>query len=198
MFAIPGLGDQLQSLQESDQFRAAGNRFLTKKKYIFALALYNRALLFCQNDPVRTALCHANRSAVYLDLHYFDHCMNNIQLAEQNYPREKIQKLHDRRDRCIELMKTLPDKSVKPYEHTFELSYDANPKIPFFIDAIELNSKNRLITTKDLNTGDVIAKFESAWRVPVSKLTSDLMMGCYTCSALNDGDLFAGGCEGKK
>jgi tetratricopeptide (TPR) repeat protein len=174
----------------SDEHREEGNKLFSQDKFISALAFYNKALV--RDDPIRSAKCYGNRSAVYLKLEYFDHCLHNIQLAEKNYPRENIQKLHSRRQRCLELMKTVPDKSMKPYEHTFKLSYDANPKIPFFIDALELKTNNRLITTRDLKAGDIIAILQNPWRLAINDSNADYLKICYNCFDMNDGDLIQG------
>lgn len=75
----------------------------------------------------------------------------NINLAEKNYSREKIQKLTDRREKCLQLMKTSVEKSFEPLKNPFSLTYDANPKLPFFIDALKLTENNKF--GKHLITG---------------------------------------------
>lgn len=182
----------------SDEYRDEGNKLFMQDRFVAALAQYNHALVFCRSDPVRSALCYGNRSAVYIKLNYFDHCLNNIKLAEKHYPREKIQKLLDRRDRCIRMMRKVPDKSMKPLDHSFTLSYEANPTIPCFIEAIKFErDKNRLITTRDLQTGNVIAILDNSWRVPVNDPYANYLISCYNCISLNNGDLIAGECSGK-
>lgn len=197
--AITNLAD----LRESDKLREEGNKLFKEKKYFPALTQYNKALLFCSDDPSRAALCYGNRSAVYFHLGYLHHCLNNIDLAEPNYPASKIQKLHDRRRQCDELLSESPevDKAVEPFKHTSKLSYDANEKLPFFIDALQLGNFNDeigrgLITTCDLKAGDVIAVFDQPMRLPVNNIAANHILACYHCFKVNNGDLIPGGkCE---
>lgn len=165
------------------------------------LTQYNKALAIAQNDDVQTSLCYANRSAVYLELEYFKHCLHNIDLAEKNYPKEKIQKLHDRRQQCLNMMNNSVDKAIHPFTHKFQLSYEPNPKIPFFIDSIQFKEDKtfgkHLITTKKLKAGDVIAVIPDPWRVPIFNLNFDYVYGCYTCFKTNNGDLIPGSCKGQ-
>lgn len=99
-------------------------------------------------------------------------------------------------------METSDDKNLHAFKHEFKLSYKANPKIPFFIDALELreDAKNgkHLITTRDLKGGDVIAVIDKPWRAPVSSMKVDYLIGCYTCADTNNGDLIPGKCQGEE
>lgn len=181
-----------------EEYRQAGNKLFKGEKYFGALTQYNKALATSQNEKNRASLCYANRSAVYMELGYYKHCLHNIELAEEGYPRENIQKLYDRREKCLKLMKNSPDKSVHPFEHKFNLSYEPNPRIPFFIDAIQLKKDetfgNHLITTRKLKAGDVIAVISDPWKVPIFNLNFDYVFGCYTCFNANNGDLIPGSC----
>jgi len=185
----------------ADEYRVKGNQLFAKGEYFGAIAQYNKALVCARFDKEQAALCYANRSAVYLELEYYQHCLHNIELAEPNFPPDKIQNLHDRRNRCLELMKTKEDKALKVFDHDFKLSYEPNPKIPFFIDALELKDDPKLgknlITTRDLKAGDVIAVIDKPWRVPICNLEVNYVLGCYTCADTNNGDLIPGKCQGE-
>lgn len=99
------------------------------------------------------------------------------------------------------MMKASEDKALKVFKHDFKLSYEPNPKIPFFIDGLE-PCKNaeygeHMITTKDLKAGDVIAVMDKPLRMPIFSKFQNHMMGCYTCSDTNNGDLIPGKCPGE-
>lgn len=182
-----------------DKFREDGKELYHQGKYLGAIAQYNKALLLARHDKPLAALFYGNRSAVYMELRYFKHCLHNIELAEPNFLRDNIQRLHDRHARCLQLMETSVDQSMDAFVHDFQLSYKANPKIPFFIDALEIKKDRKhgkhLITTQNLKAGDVIAVIDKPWRSPVTNLNVDHILGCYTCSDTNNGDLTPGDCD---
>jgi tetratricopeptide (TPR) repeat protein len=192
---------KLHSPYMSDKLREKGNQLYREKKYFAAIVQYNQALSASRDDDSRKSLCFANRSAVYLKLEYFQHCIHNIDLAMPNYPADKIDKLKDRRKKCRAMMKTNVDKAMKVFKHEFKLSYEPNPKLPFFIDALELREDstygNHLITTRDLKAGDVIAVIDKPWRQPAFRISQNNMMACYTCADTNNGDLIPGKCQGE-
>lgn len=188
---------------DSEKLREDANEFYKLGKLFGALALYNAALAFAPNNEVTLAsLCYANRSAVYLKLEYYKHCLHNIDLAEQHYPREKIEKLNERREKCVEMMKESNDKARQPFNHTYQLSYAPNPKIPSVIDALQLkmdetSGKYLIITKRDLKAGDVIARFDYLWTVPINDFSVDYLLACYNCLNVNNGDLIPGKCKGE-
>lgn len=145
----------------SDDFRRGGNKQFEAGNYCGALISYNEALVRAGSDKVRAALCYGNRSAAYLQLKCFRLCLNNIDLAEPHFPADKISRLHERRERCLKMMMdSLDRETTKPFGEPMQLSYPANPKLPFFIDAIEMRRDKvfgrQLVTTKDLKAGDVV------------------------------------------
>lgn len=188
-------------VENSDKFREEGNRLYTQGQFFAAIAQYNKALIYARKDPYRMAMCYSNRSAVYLKLEYFAHCLNNISLAEPHYPKDKIQKLHDRRQQCLVLMAKCDEKSLADLDHDFKLSYEPNKRLPFFIDAIEMREDDtfgkQLITTRDLKAGDVIAVIDKPLGRAIYSIHQNHPMGCYTCFKTNNGDLVPGDCAGE-
>lgn len=81
--------EHLADAKYSDEYRKKGNKLFGEAKYFGAIAQYNKALVCARNDPERAALCYGNRSAVYLEMEYFKHCLHNIDLAEPNFPADK-------------------------------------------------------------------------------------------------------------
>lgn len=97
----------------------------------------------------------------YLACGKFDECLKNIQWARENgYPANKLSKLQEREDKCIEKKaKVVHDSEEDPLNY-FKLSHPANPKIPFIADCLEYRD-GVMYTTRDLKAGDFIA-FEPA------------------------------------
>lgn len=92
-------------------------------------------------------------------------------------------------------------KAIETPRNPFKLSYDVNPKLPFFINALEMreNAKfgKHLVTTRNLLAGDVIAVINPHFIV-LTKKAIDLVSVCYNCLKINDLDLIVtGGCKGE-
>jgi hypothetical protein len=104
-------------------------------------------------------LAYANRSAVYLEIKKFDECLQNIEWARENdYPKEKLQQLKKREEKCKKLMEA---NNKKVQETFFKLSYPANPKIPFIVENLYMKKTDEfgrgIYAKTDLKPGDVIA-----------------------------------------
>lgn len=196
--------EKKQDFQEwrmSDEFCEAGFVRYNEGDLFGAIVQYNKALVYARKDKLRTSLIYGNRSAVFLKLEYFRHCIFNIKIAHQHFPRDKIQILYDRRQQCLQKMEIVSDKAMQAFDHTFKLSYERNPKLPFFIKAIQLKTDQKfgkhLITTIDLYAGDVIAVIDNLWRFPINDFSGDFILACYNCPNVNNGDLISGHCKGK-
>jgi hypothetical protein len=114
-------------------------------------------LCYAENDSNR-AFAYANRSAAFIELKLHQQCLNNIQLARKhNYPAEKTKTLDDREKRCLELM--MQETSI--CDNSLQLSYDANPKIPFIIKGVEMKEDARfgrgIYAKQPLKVGDIIS-----------------------------------------
>lgn len=186
----------------SDTIREQGNAEFKSRRYRDSILSYNRALTKAGNDEDKIALCYANRSAAFMQLGYYTQCLHNIELAEANYPREKLSKLHERREKCLKLMSS-QCRTVEAPRNPFEkLTYDVNPKLPFFINDLEMRENSQfgkhLVTTRNLMAGDVIAVINQHVIVPTVKAI-DFVSLCYNCLKTNDLDLIVtgGGCEGE-
>lgn len=184
--------------KKSDNLRKSGNTYYNDGNNFAALMFYNKALLYAASDNVRIALCYANRSAVYLDMGFYKFCLHNIDLSEPHYPRNKIQKLYERREKCSKMMENSEDKMkmMQPFRHQFELSYEPNPRLPFFINALESredeSSGQHLITARELKAGDVIAFIDKPWYFPFPEVREG---SCYNCTTVNCFNLSFGSCK---
>lgn len=146
------------------KLRNDGNTNFNSGKWLEALILYNKSLCYASTKDL---LCfvYANRSAVYLKSNLFEKSLENIDLAKKHgYPKEKLQKLNDREQRCKKLM-THRENDPKNF---FKLSYAANRKIPFIVDCIELNESPKygryIVATRNLVPGDIIAIEEPVFK----------------------------------
>lgn len=179
----------------SSKARKLGNRSFRDRDHGDALRYFNWALINAGEDAVQTSMAYLDRAAVYLHLGFYKHCLHNLDLAEPNLPQTKIQKLNERRARCTRLMNNRQEAQIDPPDYFSQLSYPANPKLPFFIDALELRENEtfgrHIVTTRDLKAGDVAAVFEKPWNFhDTSEVT--VTNGCYHCMKVNDLDLVPG------
>lgn len=145
---------------KADEFRSQGNLLYQRSKFREALICYNKSLCFSTPKSPTLALAYANRSAVYLELKKFDHCLENIQLArEHKYAHGR--KLKEREEKCHELKRSHPPDPENDPSSFWKLSYPANEKIPFIVNCLELRKDQKygyhIVTNQDLNPGDVIA-----------------------------------------
>lgn len=88
--------------------------------------------------------------------------MQNIQWARQHeYPADKIQKLNEREEKCKQLKAKQEKDPLDDLRDFFQLSYPANPKIPFIADCLKLgpvkSGRRGIFTTRDLKPGDIVA-----------------------------------------
>lgn len=159
------MNQKLKSDQLANKYRCEGNIFFHQRRFIDALLSYNKSLCYTHPGTEPAALCYANRSAAYLEVREFDHCLNNIQMAKDSgYPAEKLNKLNEREEKCKQLMKMhVPDPEDDPFNY-FKLSYPAHEKIPFLAKCIEFRQNKQygkhLVTTQDLKAGDIVAIYE--------------------------------------
>lgn len=173
-----------------DDYRVGGYKKLKLKDYAGALECFNRALLASgdiqdeEEANMKRAMCYGDRATTYLEMKYFEHCLHNIEL-ESHYSGVTIQN----RMVCLLREQNSADRVIEPVEkNLFKLSYEPNPKLPFFVDALELKedhmSGKHIITNRDLRAGDVIAIIEDCWIMENRKIRS-----CANCLSVNNLDL---------
>jgi hypothetical protein len=131
---------------------------------------------------VELSLAYANRSAVYLVTKKYDECLQNIEWARAfDYPKEKLQTLADREERCEKLME---DDDEDDHESFFELSYPANPKIPFIVENVYMKKTEEfgrgIYAKTDLKPGDVIA-IEKPIFAAISDMNDSRYKHCCYC-----------------
>lgn len=146
----------------ADELRNEGNENYNHGHFLEALNFYNRSVCFAEEGSGRLGLAYANRSAVYKDAELYKECLANIELARQHgYPKDKIQKLDEREEKCKKLMEIhRADPKNDPWNF-FKLSHPPNEKIPFIVNCLELKENKKfgryIVTNSDLKPGDIIA-----------------------------------------
>jgi SET and MYND domain-containing protein 4 len=174
--------------ETAEKFRSEGNLHFRNRDYHQALLAYNQSLCYAQANDL--SLAYANRSAVYLEAKLYDECLENIKLARDlGYPKEKLEKLNERNQKCKKLMKThQKDPGNEPWNF-FKLSHSPNKKIPFIINCLELCENEKygryLITKKNLKTGDVIAIEEPFYKFIDNGVYHSRCANCLKSNHLN-------------
>lgn len=113
------------------------------------------------NSGRSLSYAYANRSTVYYELKLYDECMLNINWAkEYDYPEERMDKMNNREEVCLERMKNVVKDPADDPMSFFKLSYSPNPKIPFITDRLAMRASEKygrgIYATKDLKAGDII------------------------------------------
>lgn len=148
--------------QIANKFRLIGNESYKSLRFSRALFYYNKSLCHAIPTSEEFALNFANRSAVYFEIEEYEACIENIQLAiDFGYPKDKVNKLLERHDKCIELIECCEKELNQSPWNFFKLSHEANKKIPYIVDCVEMKKSKKygrhLITNKRLKAGDIIA-----------------------------------------
>lgn len=144
--------------KQATKLRTQGNQKFKKGDLFEALMLFNQSLCFADN-VISVSLCYANRAAVYLHLKLYERCLNNIKLARKDYPEEKIKKLDECEEKCLN--EYLAATDAKPAEDSLKLSYTANSKLRFAVECLELKENEKfgrhIVTNRNLKAGDIVA-----------------------------------------
>lgn len=156
---------------KASALRTEGNEHFSNKRYLVALLKYNESLLFAETGTEDLGIAYANRSACYMSLAEYNHCLNNIRLARDNkYPASKNSKLDKRENYCkTRLMVGSQEKPEDDPLNFFKLTYPCNPKIPFLANCLQLKKNKKygryIVTNQDLNPGDIIAVTEPFFKI---------------------------------
>lgn len=151
----------------ADKLRELGNESYSKGEIFDSLLKFNESLCFAEVGTLSVGLAYANRSAAYLRLRRYENCLRNIKLARDcGYPEEKLIKLRQREQKCIEGIELEGNERNDTPWNFFKLSYEPNEKIPFLSSCLELRDDDNFgphfITTRDVKSGDFLAVVEGA------------------------------------
>lgn len=118
--------------------------------------------------------------------------MKNIKLAESTSPSKDTEIFIRAMREDYEMVRKShkEDMSPNPHANKFKLSYPANPKLPFFIDALSDNHDmiygKILVTKEKLKAGDVIAEIDDPFVTVSEEMRARL---CNQCMKNNNFDL---------
>lgn len=114
------------------------------------------------------ALCLANRCAAFMQLHLYEHCLTDIDLAiKYNYPENKRKKLEERRSHCLERLR----------ERTETVEQNA-PKPINLTDATADRWNEKPVASEHLNAGQIVLE-EDAFCKTIGKLK--YYERCFNC-----------------
>ena len=182
------MGNILKSNAESDELRKEADALFSNKEFRKSVMKYNESLCYAEPNSKEMALAYAKRSLVFWETSMYLNCIESIDLAiASGYPAKRINKLKDCRQKCVEMMKVHGhDKNFNPWSY-FKLSHQANEKLPFIINSLELRNDEKygrhVITNMDLKTGDVIAIEEP---FDIFKTQESSFTHCHNCFKRNN------------
>ena len=153
-----------KSNEKAKEFQGLGNKCFENKKWMDALIYYNKSISFGSSKQI-LCLIYANRSAVYFEIQRYKECLENIELARKNgYPKNKMDKLNKREEKCKELMIQENLEKIQITEKSseiFQLSYPASKTIPWIVDCVEVKNTEKygrgIYAKQDLKAGDIIS-----------------------------------------
>jgi hypothetical protein len=161
------------------EFSAKGEKFLAEGNFSQALDNFNNCLRFTSIGSYESSLSFSARAKIFYNVRLFRECSENIQLAKND------DKVFDEDLRQIEAhVGSLKSESVNKWDF-FKLSHDANHKIPFIVDCLEVRENDvygrYIATTKDLAAGDILIVEEPFYKV----LSSQEIHRCSICFSQN-------------
>lgn len=163
----------------AEEFLEKGRIACNEKNFYKAIVNYNSVIACAPFRSKQLALAYGCRACVYFETGDYAECLENIKLArDHDFPVEHMHQLEYRVQECKKLMM----KSKQKFDSWkfFRLSYTANEKIPFIINALELCEDEKygrhIITISDLETGEIIAIEE-----PIIKFLSSSSMNTERC-----------------
>ncbi|XP_070490712.1 SET and MYND domain-containing protein 4-like isoform X1 [Chironomus tepperi] len=172
-YSFPGMPSENLEMEKSiiiaSECRVDGNKLYSQRNFFDALVKYNESLCYAPEGSEAIGLAYANRSAVYFEMKMYEKCLKNIELAKLNgYPENNFHILDKRSQKCHELEAEQQQVTENPFEFV-KLSYKANPRLPFVVNCLELRQSDifgrYIVTTQDLNVGDILAIEEPHFKI---------------------------------
>lgn len=143
-----------------------------------ALEACNTSLRFADIGSEQFLVAISNRSECFLNLNMFTNCMIDIDLVMNgNCSKQMLTILEERRKKCTQMMLLMEELNLlKP-----KLSFNANPRIPFFANCLEIKHSNQfgyhVVANSDIDVGKTVVVEESF----SSCTLSGRLTGCATC-----------------
>lgn len=141
--------------QKSERLRVKGNECFSQKDYFAAMKFYNQSLCFATNGSELLSYAYSNRSSCFFHLKMYSKCLVDIELALQsNCPQKLIQKLKDRKIKCMELM----DEELSCFAP--KLSFEPDERFPCMAKVLEIQRHTefgrQIVATADIPAGKTI------------------------------------------
>ena len=162
--------DSFKSNEAADLSRIDGNKLYCERNFFESLAKYNESLCSALEGSEGVGLAYANRSAVYFEMKLYEKCLKNIEMAKLNgYPEKNFHILDKRSQKCHELLKSEQQQVMENPFDFVKLTYKENPRLPFVVNCLELRQSDvfgrYIVTTQDLNVGDILAIEEPHFKI---------------------------------
>lgn len=182
-----------RSNEQGEKYRDIGKDFLARGKIFDAFVNFNKSLCFSEPNSDEISLTFAARSEAFFNCGLFEKCLKNVEAARRDsLSGELLEKLTWLEVECKRKLSE-DKKDSNDFDGFFYLSYPENAKIPFIIDCLELRRNEKfgryVITTKDLQPGDIIAV-----EIPHFAFLSPTAVfeKCFNCLRSNMLDLYPG------
>lgn len=111
--------------------------------------------------------------------------LENIQLAKEAYPADKLPKLLEREKMCRNMKRLATEYSPDKF---FKLSYQANSQIPWIIDSLKCRHTKYgfgIFTTRDLKPGDIISIEKSSLSIMEKSVQYNRCCNCLKSAMMN-------------
>ncbi|XP_030750957.1 SET and MYND domain-containing protein 4 isoform X2 [Sitophilus oryzae] len=169
---------------KSAEFRKKGTEAFVKKKGELAVELYTQSVAHAEKNSKELAFAYGNRSAVLFEWGLYKECLEDIERAIQNnYPKDVIGKLENRKSKAIELLPSqFPIGFLTTPPEIPEK--DRNPLIDCATNLVKIENSNtdgrRVIACRDIEPGEIIAIEDPIFKYPLEKLFTH----CHHCLKL--------------
>lgn len=135
---MPAKNDEL-----AQHYRKKASEQFEQKNWFDAIELYNQALCFAECDSNEWAHILTERSTCWFSLKMFDECLIDVKLAKKKPGAEMFMpKLNRMLAMCGQKKNQRGNNEQLVHQFKPTLSFDANKKIPFASNAIQIAQKN--------------------------------------------------------
>lgn len=153
-----------------------------ESSYFDTLMSLNKILSFSRAQT-EIASCYVRRSRIYFRLEQYRKCLRNIELSRK-YGCE-LELLDNMESECLKLIPSIQYQAAD----FFTLSYPPHEKNPALVDCVKLCVNDQfgrfLVTTRKLNTGDVIAIEKPFYKSLDKTLSQGRCLNCLKSNLLD-------------
>lgn len=135
----------MKSDKVASSFRTKADELFTQENYLEALQFYNSCLRFAINNSPESSSAFASRAEIYYKIGLHAECIENIQMARnsENLIIEEMKKLKELEEKCESERRNGSNTYESDKWDFFKLSHEANKKIPFIADCLEVRRKKK-------------------------------------------------------